>query len=211
MSESATELDGRRLRRQNNRTAVLDALLALYREGNYQPSAAEIAERAGLSPRSLFRYFDDVDDLNRAAIDAQLARARPLLAFDVTADQPTAVKISGAVASRLRLFDTLAPTARAARISAPRHPLIAAQLTEARSYLRHQLERLFAPELARLGSASAAAVLSALDVLCSFESVELLRRDQKLSRAKTAAALEEALSRLLHTDREVTDEVPSHP
>ena len=35
-----------------------------------------IAERAGLSPRSLFRYFDDADDLpvGRLAVHAHLAR-----------------------------------------------------------------------------------------------------------------------------------------
>lgn len=43
--------DGRHLRRDRNRDAVVDALLALYGEGNLDPSSAEIAERARLSPR----------------------------------------------------------------------------------------------------------------------------------------------------------------
>src|SRR6185437_733480 len=60
--------DGRRLRRDRNRMAVVDALLDLYGESNLRPSTAEIADRAGLSHRSLFRYFDDFDDLCREAI-----------------------------------------------------------------------------------------------------------------------------------------------
>ena len=48
-------VDGRRVRRDRNRDAVVDALLTLYGEGNLEPGSAEIAERAGLSPRSLFR------------------------------------------------------------------------------------------------------------------------------------------------------------
>ena len=143
----STELDGRRARRQQNRAAVVDALAELYREGNYEPSAAEIAERAGLSPRSLFRYFDDVDDLNRATIDQQLARARPLLAVDARAEDPTATKVERLVEARLRLYEAIAPAARAARICAWRHPVLAEQITSTRSYLRHQLQRLFAPEL----------------------------------------------------------------
>ncbi len=43
------EVDGRRARREHNRAAVLDALAELYGEANYEPSAAEIAERAGLA------------------------------------------------------------------------------------------------------------------------------------------------------------------
>ncbi len=170
-----TEADGRRARREQNRAAVVDALAELYREGTYEPSAGEIAERAGLSSRSLFRYFDDVDDLNRAAVDQQLARARPLVAVDARPEDPTTRKVERLVDARLRLYEAIAPAARAARICAWRHPVLAAQITSTRSYLRHQLERLFAPELDALGPGQAPAALAAMDALCSFEAVELLQ------------------------------------
>jgi len=169
------ELDGRRARREQNRSAVLDALAELYGEGNYEPGAAEIAERAGLSPRSLFRYFDDVDDLNRATIDQQLSRARPLLAVDARPEDRTATKVERLVEARLRLYEAIAPAARAARICAWRHPVMAGQISNTRSYLRHQLERLFAPELDALGPDRTDAALAAIDALCSFEAMELLR------------------------------------
>src|SRR5438270_9832426 len=110
------ELDGRRLRREQNREAVLDALLGLFRDGVYEPSSNEIAERAGLSPRSLFRYFDDIDDLHRAAAERQLRLARPLVDVVATAADPTAVKIEQLVQARARLFETIAPAARATRV-----------------------------------------------------------------------------------------------
>ena len=62
-----------------NREAVVDALLDLYAEGNLRPGTDEIAERAGISPRSLFRYFEDADDLAGEAVARQLARALPLV------------------------------------------------------------------------------------------------------------------------------------
>ena len=188
-----TEVDGRRARREQNRAAVVDALAQLYREGTYEPSAAEIAERAGLSPRSLFRYFDDVDDLNRATIDQQLARARPLLAVDARPDDPAAAKVERLVEARLRLYEAIAPAARAARICAWRHPVLAEQITSTRSYLRHQLERLFAPELDALGPDRGPAALAAMDALCSFEAVELLQGDHEAP----AAALVQGLGCLL--------------
>ena len=46
MTGTSQEVDGRRLRREQNREAVLDALAALFSEGVYQPSANDIAERA---------------------------------------------------------------------------------------------------------------------------------------------------------------------
>jgi AcrR family transcriptional regulator len=193
MTEIATDVDGRRLRREQNREAVLDALVDMFGEGVYQPSSNEIAVRAGLSPRSLFRYFDDVDDLNRAAIDRQLVAARPLLDVGVGGDAPTATKVDHLVEARVRLFETIAPAARAARVCAPRHPVIAAQLHDGRSYLRHQVHRLFSAEL----DGDRAALLPALDALCSFETYELLRADQGLSRTKTVAALVSALTALL--------------
>ena len=49
MPASAT-VDGRRLRREQNREAVIDALVELFEEGSYTPSSGEIAERAGISP-----------------------------------------------------------------------------------------------------------------------------------------------------------------
>jgi AcrR family transcriptional regulator len=190
------EVDGRRLRREQNREAVLDALVALLGEGTYQPSSNEIADRAGISPRSLFRYFDDIDDLHRAAIERQLAAARPLLDLGVASDAPVRTKIARLVAARVQLFETIAPAARSARAYAHRHPVIAAQVRESRSFLRRQLARLFAPELA----GDRAARLPALDALCSFETYELLRHDQGLSRARTAAALTAALTALLSSD-----------
>jgi AcrR family transcriptional regulator len=189
-----SDVDGRRLRRTNNREAVLDALGALFTEGNYEPSTAEIADRAGLSLRSLFRYFDDVDDLYRAAIERALDAARPLLDVGVGPDAVTATKVHHVVAARMRLYDRIEPAARAARVCAHRHDVVAAQIAESRSFLRHQLARLFAPELR--GSAGAAR-LAAADALLSFESYQLLRHAQRLSRPKTAAVLTDALGALL--------------
>ena len=141
------EVDGRRQRRAGNRQAVLDALVELFGEDRFQPSTVEISERAGISARSLFRYFDDQDDLVRAAIDHNLTAARPLLEIDIAPDTPTAEKVERIVAARMRLFEATAPAARAARVSAHRHEVLATQIRESRALLRAQLRRTFAPEL----------------------------------------------------------------
>src|SRR6187431_377481 len=77
-----THVDGRSLRRERNREAVIEAFLALVREGNYDPGGAEIAERAGVSHRSVFRYFDDLADLMVTAVIREVQRVMPLATLD---------------------------------------------------------------------------------------------------------------------------------
>ncbi len=194
--EFAVSADGRRLRREQNRGAVIDALLALFRDGVYQPSSAQIAARAGLSPRSLFRYFDDVDDLHTAAA-RQILLALPLLRLTILPSDPTAAKIGALVQARVRLFERIGPAARALRVSAHRHDLLARELEQNRSFFRAQLREVFEPELA----AGPQLALPAIDVLCSFESYELLRRDQGLSCASVVATLVAAVTTLLTRDQ----------
>ena len=185
--------------RKDFRDAVVAALLELYTEGNLNPSAEEIAQRSGVSARSLFRYFDDVDDLCQAAITQQQDDVRHLyeVAFDASADLRT--RAAALVAQRAELFEAVESVATVSRLRAPFQLLVADKLTEGRKYLRAQLTRLFAAELGAVGPATAAARIAAADVLTSFESWRLLRDDQRLTRAKASAAIVDALVTLLAT------------
>ena len=195
MSEATAQVDGRRLRREQNREAVIDALVELFDEGDYTPSTATIAARAGISPRSLFRYFDDVDDLNRAAIERHIASNRHLFEPDVDPSAPTAAKIDAFVEARVTLHEAVAPGARAARLCAHRQPVVAVQLLETRTFLRDQVQHIFANEL----GGPRVALLPAVDELCSFEAYEFLRHGHRMSRAKATAAMVAALTVLLDT------------
>jgi AcrR family transcriptional regulator len=176
--------DGRVERRTRNRTAVVDALLALVADGDLDPSSDRVAARAGLSTRSLFRYFDDVDDLCRAAIAAQHERVATLFDRPIVPGAPRAARVRDAVTHRVELFDAMGDVGRLARLRAPFQPLVAAELRAARGWLRTRLATLLAPELAALGRRGDAA-LDAADVLCSFEAYRLLR--DELGRDREAA------------------------
>lgn len=193
---STATTDGRQLRRERNREAVVEALLDLYRDGVLQPSSEEIAERSGLSPRSLFRYFDDVEDLIRAAIGRQQERVIPLIPIDAGPDAPLETKVTALVEQRFRLFETVGNAAAVMRLRAPFQPLLAAALARNRAYLRWQLATLLGPELAGLGEASDSA-LAAADVVTSFESRKLLLEDQGLTRTQAMAVMVESLVALV--------------
>jgi AcrR family transcriptional regulator len=193
--------DGRLLRRERNREAVVEALLDLYREGNLRPSTEEIATRSGLSPRSLFRYFDDVDDLTRTAVRRQHERAQHLVAIGAGPDEPLAHRVDTLVTQRFRLFAAVGNAAAVARLRAPFQPVLDLEVRRNRAFLRAQIAELFAPELAGMAEDRAAAALAATDVLTSFESCRLLLGDQALSAARARAVVAVGLLAILGPSR----------
>lgn len=57
--------DGRRVRSERSRRKIIDAMLDLVKSGKMQPGAANIAKAAGVSLRTVFRHFEEIDSLYR--------------------------------------------------------------------------------------------------------------------------------------------------
>lgn len=189
--------DGRHARRDRNKFAVVDAYLDLIREGNPRPGIAQVAERSGVSHRSVFRYFSDKDELARTSIERQESRVAPMLPIAFEPSAPLATRIDLLVERRLEFFDAVAPVARLTRSLATMQPILDAELTKGRAFLRSQVKRLLSPELDAMDTRRAGLVLAAADVLCSFEVADLLRVDHRLSAARTADVLRNALTAIV--------------
>jgi AcrR family transcriptional regulator len=195
--DAVETVDGRRAWRDRNLSAVVDALLDLFTEGNLRPGADEIAARSGVSRRSVFRYFDDLDSLCRVAIELQLARVSHLLDLPELGTGTIEDRIDRLISQRLRLFEAILPVARVSRLRAPFEPVVADELARSRRQFRRQLERHFAAELRPLGRSERNATLSAADVLCSFEAYELLRLGQEQTPKQLGEAMRAGLIGLL--------------
>lgn len=193
-TDGAETADGRRLRRDRNRDAVVEALLALYSEGNLNPSTEEIAARSGVSARSLFRYFDDVDDLCWAAVAQQQKNLRHLIPIDAAPTDPFTRRVDALVHQRRELFEAVESVATVTRLRAPFQLVIADTLAAFRAFLRDQIRTLFADELDAMPASARASRLAAADVLASFESWRLLRDDQRMSLTAASQALRESLT-----------------
>lgn len=63
------ETDGRRLRSHASRERIINAVIALIDESRHPPSAEDVAARAGVGLRSVFRHFGDMDTLYGAVLD----------------------------------------------------------------------------------------------------------------------------------------------
>jgi TetR/AcrR family transcriptional regulator, regulator of autoinduction and epiphytic fitness len=200
MTTADVPVDGRHRRREANRDAVVEALLAFYREGRLTPSTGEIAERAGISARSLFRYFDDSDAMTRTAIARQQEHLAPLYDHGADPQLPLPERIERFVAGRTRLLAEMGEVGRLARGRSIEQPLLAVEIRRIRSVLRQQVASLFDEELRACPSADRAATLSALDVAASWEVYDLLRNDQGLSAAAAARTMAISVARLLQAE-----------
>jgi TetR/AcrR family transcriptional regulator of autoinduction and epiphytic fitness len=192
----AKDVDGRHRRAERSRAAVVDALLSLYDDGVVRPGVADIAARAGVSPRSVFRHFADLEGLAEAAIDRQWERVHVL--FDAPApDADLGARVSALVDQRLRLHGAVIGVARAAAVLSTSSPVVASTLRARRRLLGDQVVALFAPELRARHGHGRSELAAALEATASLENVDYLRTHARLDSDRAAAVVRRMLRSLL--------------
>jgi TetR/AcrR family transcriptional regulator of autoinduction and epiphytic fitness len=187
--------DGRAARATRTRTTIVDALLELLEEGDLQPTAHRIAERAGISIRLIYHHFGDMEALFRAVVERQgermLARARP-----VSPDLPFDERADLFVEQRARMLEWITPVRRASLLQEP----FSEELTAARDLLfrvgEDNVAHVFARELGRFDPDEGAVVLAAASCACSWNAWDALRISGR-SEAQARAAMRRSLSALL--------------
>jgi AcrR family transcriptional regulator len=170
-------------------------MLALIMDGHLRPTAAEVAERAGVSLRSVFQHFEDMESLYAAVAAAQMAR----LAHHVSqepASGPIERRVDAFVDRRAELLEMITPVRRAAIIQEPFSEVLAARLRWAHDVAREEVERTFAPELQAISARERGVVATALDVATNWPAWDACRRmnglsieDSKRVMARTIRAL----------------------
>jgi AcrR family transcriptional regulator len=173
--------DGRVRRGERNRNALVDALLALIEDGELQPSAPRVAERAGLSLRTVFQHFADMESLYATLADRQTRRVTALLTPLPDRSAPLARRVDALLDQRAALYEAIAPVRRAALLVAHRSPELQTRLATFGRFLRRQVAQTFAPELDAVRSDRRTELLAALDVATSWEAWDQLRTAQRRS------------------------------
>lgn len=169
-------VDGRRLRRERGRAAVVDAAIELVTEGHTPPAPEAVAERAGVSVASLYRYFETLDDLRYATADVYFERHAHLYEIPDLGEGPLPARIDRMATARVLLYSTTEPVARLVRLQAHHHDTIEQILVRTRTLLADQLRAHFAGELDRLDEPARDDTITNLATLTSFESWELAHR-----------------------------------
>ena len=197
------QLDGRLARAARTRDAVVDAYLELLEEGDAHPTARSIAARAGVSVRSVYVRFDDLDAVVVSAAQRQWDRILAI-ATPLTTTGARTTRVEAFVAQRCDVLELIAPVRRVAEAQEADTPALASMLRWARDAARDELARVFAVELDALPRAARTRLLDALEVAAGTTTWEALRRHRGRSMAAARRIVAEMLTALL--DQAVNDD-----
>jgi TetR/AcrR family transcriptional regulator of autoinduction and epiphytic fitness len=200
MEAGAKQTDGRKIRAERTRKALVDALLGLLDEGNLTTTAAAIAERAGVSERSLFQHFSDREALFEAVAREQYERVMPTL-HPIDATLPLDERIEQFTRQRARLYERIGGLRRAALLIEHESPAVSGWLTAVRRAKAAETERVFHRELEAIPPDEREPVGAALVAACSWSTWESLRTHQRLGVSRARAAMAAAIAALLRAQR----------
>lgn len=189
-------VDGRTARAQRTRDAIVGACVALVDAGDYRPTAPRIAEEAGVSVRSVFQHFDDLETLFALVAEKALSNLAGLVK-EIDPGLPLDERIRTFTEQRARLLEAVTPIRRAAAVHSPFSPGIQARVATGHQFLRAEVAAVFGHEL-DTDRRDRELVLGMLDVAASWTSWEQLRtldeRDVDGARVVVAALLSAILT-----------------
>ena len=172
MAEKPPE-DGRRVPRERNRAAIIDAVFSLVEEGKEPPGVEDVAERAGVSFSSVFRNFDGLADLQHRAVESFHDRFSHVIVV-ADADGARSERIRSKVQSRVGLYEAVGAFLRIARARSLDHEPLVEAVSSIRSRLAEQTRSRFATELRSLTPTEAANLGAFIDATTSPDAYEVL-------------------------------------
>ena len=204
---ASTSTDGRRERSVSTRRRILNATRGLTLSGKFDPTAKAIADQAGITTRTLFRHFPDMETLHREIIldaqsYAQTVMDEPFPSVgqedrleDLHATDQGAVALQMVIERRVRIYEYLLPL-HASAIS-QRYRSSATERAIRRN-IRRRRKRL--KEILPRAMASDTLLFESLDGILSIEFWISLRQDQQLSVARATQVLRYAVARMTGED-----------
>lgn len=192
-------IDGRTARSHRTRDALVDATIELVEEGDLRPTAPRVAERAGVSVRSVFQHFDDLETLF-AAVGARVTDRLVDLVEPVDATLPLRQRITAFARMRADLLEAVSPINRAAVLQLPTSPTIDRQFRDAHRFLVAQVDATFSAELAGADAGhgdGGAALRDGLVHSCSWATWNVLRSLERRSCDEATEVLSATIGLLL--------------
>ncbi len=185
------EPDGRRERSEASRERIVRAMLDLVGEGQVTPSAEDVAARAKVGLRTVFRHFDNMESLYRQIDAVIVAEVQPI------ADAPYKStdwrgRLGELVERRARIFERIMPYKIAGEVHRHHSAFLDVQQTSLVRELRLALTRVL-PD----GVRKDRDLFECVDLALSFDTWRRLRREQGLSAARARQVVERLLEQLL--------------
>ena len=196
---ASSKIDGRHLRSERTRLAIIEAYLELLRRKSVMPTAAQLADEAGCSVRSIFGRFSDLNALSLATADYAIAQGQAeAVARDFNGDRPT--RIRSHVETRALACEKWLPLWRIIT-SLDQDAEMRTRVVVVRLANIERMKLMYRLELASLREAARDQLLTALAVLISFESWDQMRHTFRLSTEAAQSVWRSAIDRMLLSAR----------
>jgi AcrR family transcriptional regulator len=186
-------VDGRRERGRSSHKRIVEAMMELIVGGDLSPSAARVAEEAGIGLRTVFRHFDDMDSLYAEITATITERVMPIVIAPYP-DQLWRANIRDLVRRRIRVFETTLPFRLAANIKRYQSPFLMGQYSKVVMLERELILRLL-PGPVLTDRITVEALCAAL----SFQNWRTLRHDQGLSVEDAGTVMGQMVDALIAT------------
>jgi AcrR family transcriptional regulator len=183
--------DGRRQRSERSREQIVEALFALIRAGDMAPRAAAVADAAGVSLRTVFRHFEDMESLYRVMAERMEAELMPIVLAPFEA-QDWRGRLSELVSRRADIYERVLPLRVAASLRRFQSSFL---MDDYRRFLR--LERTGLRSILPAVIVADRTLFSALEMVTGFQAWRRMRQDQGLSPAETEAVTRAIVERLV--------------
>ena len=188
-------VDGRVARALRTRGAIVDAHLELLRDGDLRPTGERIADRAGVSLRTLWTNFKDMETLFAAAgerlSELQMAAYRP-----ISPDLPLVRRIDAFCRQRVTMLEILTPAARAAVTREPFSPALRRNRAIEINRVREEIASLFPAEISAAGRGGPE-LLNAVLMTSTYASWSALREHMGLDVAAARGVMTRTVTALL--------------
>lgn len=178
-----TKIDGRRARSDDSRRKIVAAMIELVAEGRPSPTAEAIAVRANVSLRTVFRHFEEMDNLYQEIAAALFERIRPYIEMPLLRGD-WSFTLNGMIRRRAELFEQIRAFKTAIDVHRHRSPAVRAQYRQMAQLSREMLERSV-PETLQHDQQ----VMETITLLLSIETWQRLVEQQALSPEQAAALL----------------------
>lgn len=189
--DAAETVDGRRRRSEQNRQKIIEAILELVQGGEVSPSAEQVAERAGVGLRSVFRHFNDMESLYREIGTRVEERIRPLVEEPFHSPDWRG-RLDELINRKVRIFEEIAPFYLVGRLHGLNSGFGKADRARSIARERKALKVIWPPQLKK-----EKALFEGIDLLLSFDTYARLRMDQRLSIRKSKAVIQKLVDGLL--------------
>ncbi len=183
--------DGRRLRSERSKEAILQAVEQLVNDGILVPTAQGIADAAGMPIRSFFRHFPDMESLFEA-FDQKLKREYERLYAAGVPEGSLSERIALAVQLHAHNFEVNKSAFRSTKAQLWRYQALQDNYAYAQRCFRKHLDQRL-PELRALPEDKREMV----DAMTSYEMWARLRDHQHLSVERATSMVESMVSTLL--------------